>query len=156
MLRLVITGLVLCLASTALAAEIIGRASVIDGDTIEIRGQRIRLYGIDAPESAQECSRDDRRWRCGAAAANALADFLAARTVTCASVDKDRYGRVVARCTVAGTSINSWLVRQGWALDYTRYSKGEFAAVEKAARTDRTGVWAGEIQAPWEWRASRR
>lgn len=140
----------------ASAADLTGRASVIDGDTIEIHGQRIRLHGIDAPEGRQECRRDGRPWRCGTEAANALAGFLGARTVTCRPVDVDRYKRVVARCSVADEDLSAWLVRQGWALDYARYSRGEFQAQQAAAQKARAGVWAGELQPPWEWRASNR
>lgn len=98
---------------------IMGRASVIDGDTIEIHGQRIRFWGIDAPEGRQRCTRDGNPWRCGTEAANALDRHLSARTVTCIERDRDRYRRIVAVCEVAGDNIGAWLVRQGWVLDYS-------------------------------------
>ena len=97
-----------------------GRASVIDGDTIEIRGERIRLNGIDAPESWQRC--DDKagqEYRCGKVAAEALDRFLAqARPTRCEFIERDRYGRFVGDCYRAdGHSVASWLVRNGPALD---------------------------------------
>ena len=84
------------LSLPALAAEpLVGNASVIDGDTIEIHGQRIRLHGIDAPESRQECSRPDgTSWRCGQQAALALSDRIARSVVHCDARRRDRYGRI--------------------------------------------------------------
>ncbi len=79
-----------------------GTASVIDGDTIEIQGQRIRLHGIDAPESRQLCRLDGKPWQCGKDAANALAEKIARRPVTCEDLARDRYKRIIGRCTVAG------------------------------------------------------
>src|SRR5215469_18337938 len=107
----------------AQGAVVVGVASVIDGDTIEIHGQRIRLHGIDAPEASQLCDLDGKPWRCGQASANALAEYLGRRTVTCDPRDRDRYRRLVAACSVAGTSINAWMVREGWAVAYRRYSQ---------------------------------
>jgi endonuclease YncB( thermonuclease family) len=94
--------------------------------------------------------RPARRW--GTGAANALDRFIAARIVTCTERDRDRYGRVVAVCKVAGDDISAWLVRQGWALDYARYSGGTYANHQSQARSERRGVWQGEFEAPWEWR----
>nr|WP_246270699.1 thermonuclease family protein [Hongsoonwoonella zoysiae] len=132
-----------------------GRASVIDGDTIEIRGERVRFNGIDAPESRQLC-RDGggRAYRCGAVAANALARFLSASSPTrCNYVNRDRYGRFVGDCYRAdGRSVASWLVRSGHALDWPRYSGGKYARQERAAKAERAGIWQGTFERPWEWR----
>lgn len=138
------------------AADVVGRASVIDGDTIEVRGTRIRLHGIDAPESAQTCKRAGKPWRCGQAAALALSDWLATATITCQRVDRDRYGRAVAKCAKAGQDLGGWLVAQGWALDWPRYSGGEYAAAQGGAQGERRGIWASSFQPPWEWRAVNR
>ena len=133
---------------------IVGRASIIDADTIDVHGQRIRLWGIDAPESRQTCERNNQTYRCGTEAANALSAWVGQRTVTCAAEGRpDRYRRIVARCAVGGVDIGGWLVGQGWALDYVRYSRGAYAAPERQARLSRAGVWAGAFQRPWEWRA---
>ncbi|WP_319798816.1 thermonuclease family protein [Nitrobacter sp.] len=100
------------------AGPIVGQASVVDGDTIEIHGQRIRFAGIDAPESDQLCRDEDSAlYRCGQKAANDLAAFIDRRPVQCIEVDRDRYGRAVAVCTVAGVDLADWLVRSGLALD---------------------------------------
>jgi endonuclease YncB( thermonuclease family) len=132
-----------------------GRASVIDGDTIEIRGTRIRLNGIDAPEGTQTCEAGGRRYRCGQEAAFALADKLGARTVSCRSVGTDRYGRMIANCWLAEESINAWLVRSGWAVAFRRFSL-EYVPDEEIARREKRGMWRGSFMMPWDWRASRR
>ncbi|WP_172599213.1 thermonuclease family protein [Rhizobium leguminosarum] len=140
------------------ANQFIGRASVIDGDTIEIAGQRIRLNGIDAPESWQAC-RDaaGRPYRCGKDAAFALDEFLSkSRPIRCVGHGKDRYRRVVADCFRAdGQSVNSWLVRQGWAIDWPRYSKGAFQDDQVAAQTADLGIWRGTFEVPCKARAAR-
>lgn len=138
---------------------LVGRATVIDGDTIEIAGQRIRFNGIDAPESAQRCqTASGKSYACGWDAANALDEFLAAsRPVTCQFFDWDQYGRFVGNCTRAdGQSVQEWLVANGHALDWPRYSTGAFAALEASARQARRGIWQGEFQKPWAWRAAQR
>jgi endonuclease YncB( thermonuclease family) len=150
---------VLLAISVALAASgdrIEGVASIVDGDTLEIHGQRIRLRGVDAPESSQICHRDGHPWRCGQAAALALSTLVGRQTVTCDVHGRDRYKRAVATCTVGGEDMNQWLVESGWALDWPRYSKGAYAEAEQAAKAAMTGVWASEFQPPWEWRRSKR
>jgi len=132
-----------------------GVATVRDGDTVEIHGQPIRLFGIDAPEGQQVCHREGRDWRCGQAAANALAAHIARRPLTCQRRDTDRYGRPVAVCFVAGEDIGAWLVREGWALAYRRYST-DYVRDETAAKVARRGVWSGTFTPPWEWRAEHR
>jgi len=98
-------------ASTAAAETIADRASVIDGDTIEIHGERIRILDIDAPESRQTCqAQDGAEWRCGQVAANSLADWIGAKTVTCETTTKrDKYGRHLARCSVGAADLAAWL-----------------------------------------------
>ncbi len=100
----------LCLLATPALADVAGVASVIDSDTIEVHGQRIRLHGIDAPERRQLCRRDGKPWQCGKDAANALADKIARRPVTCEDLGRDRYKRIIARCTAAGEDIGRWMV----------------------------------------------
>jgi endonuclease YncB( thermonuclease family) len=73
---------------------------MIDGDTIEIAGESIRFHGIDAPESRQLCGLGGEPWQSGKDAANALADWIGRRPVTCEELDRDRYDRIVARCSV--------------------------------------------------------
>ena len=110
--------MLLLLSGGALADDFVGQASVVDGDTLEIHGIRIRLWGIDAPESSQLCRGEDSlQYRCGAQAANDLDAFIARRPVNCSPVSLDLYGRTVATCSVSGTDLGEWLVRKGLALD---------------------------------------
>ena len=116
----------------ALAETITGQASIIDGDMLEIHGQRIRLSGIDAPESDQLCRGDDSmQYRCGAKSANELDDHIAGRPVSCEGVGRDQYGRVVAVCTIGGEDVAMWLVRNGFAFDWPRYSKAGIRQLRK-------------------------
>ena len=135
---------------------IIGVASVIDGDTIEVRGQRIRFNGIDAPESRQYC--DDAKglkYPCGRRSAEALDAFLAAsKPVHCSFVTWDRYGRFVGDCRRAdGVGVASWMVDHGQAVDWPRYSHGAYAEQQARAKSAKVGLWVGAFQVPWDWRA---
>lgn len=142
---------------SAFAEPFTGQATVIDGDTIEIHRQRIRLSGIDAPESDQLCRGDDSlQYRCGAKAANEMDRFIAGRPVSCEQVDVDRYTRVVAFCSVADVDLGEWLVRQGFAFDWPRYSRGKYVAAEREAQRAERGVWSGSFVQPWSYRACRR
>jgi endonuclease YncB( thermonuclease family) len=140
----------LVLLSLGLAQGVLmGRASVVDGDTLEIRGVRIRLWGIDAVESSQVClDASGKPWPCGRRAAFALADFLGQRTVRCERRDTDRYGRVVAVCHVGGVEVNRWLVEQGWALAYVEYGGSVYLQAQRQAQAARRGVWQGTLPAP--------
>ncbi|TGT63691.1 hypothetical protein EN813_009980 [Mesorhizobium sp. M00.F.Ca.ET.170.01.1.1] len=136
---------------------IIGVASVIDGDTIEVHGQRIRFNGIDAPESKQYC--DDAKgfeYPCGRRSAEALDTFLvASRPVQCAFVTWDRYHRYVGDCRRAdGSSVAAWMVEHGQALDWPRYSSGAYTKQQAKAEAAKVGLWVGKFEAPWDWRAS--
>ena len=136
-------------------ADVSGPAAVIDGDTIEVGGQRVRLHGIDALESAQSCLAGGQRWRCGAHATRALEDRIGGRTVDCAGTARDRYGRLVATCRLGPTDLNAWLVAEGWGLAYRRYSSA-YVSQELSARSGRRGIWRGRFVTPWDWRAGVR
>lgn len=154
-IKFVIAFGVLLLSAVSVAAEpIAGQTSIIDGDTIEIHGQRIRLWGIDAPESSQLCrNANSDLYRCGADAANKLAGFTTGKVVSCVPVDRDRYGRTVARCAVGDIDIAEWLVRSGLALDWPRYSHGRYGVAQEDANRAGRGIWAGTWAPPWEYRA---
>jgi endonuclease YncB( thermonuclease family) len=132
----------------ALAEDIIGRASVIDGDTLEIHATRIRLFAIDAVESRQSCTTfTGQRWPCGRKSALALADKIGTRHVTCVPLDRDRYGRIVARCFVGDQDIAAWSVANGWALAWARYS-AEYLPLQDKARSLGLGIWSGTFEDP--------
>src|SRR5690625_2846330 len=129
-------------APVALAEDLTGVVSVIDGDTIEIHGTRIRLHGIDAPESAQLCfNADEQPWRCGQKASLALADRIGRATTTCRGTDIDRYGRMIAICFQSGVDLNNWMVAQGWAVAYRHYSN-DYVGSERAAKAAGAGIWS--------------
>ncbi len=155
--RAFLSAVLLAISGAAFADELIGQATVIDGDTIEIHGARVRIFGIDAPESDQLCH-DARsyQYRCGQKASNALFDFVGGRLVECVEVDRDRYKRAVSVCTVGGTDIADWLVRNGLALDWPQYSKGGYAAAQAEAKREQRGMWTGSFKEPWTYRACRR
>ncbi len=81
--------------------------------------------------------------------------FLGSRPVSCEELGRDRYRRVVAKCTVGGVDIGEWMVSQGWAAAYYLYSY-EYSRAEKRAKSARRGIWAGKIERPWEWRKQKR
>lgn len=134
-------------------APLAGQASVVDGDTLEIHGVRVRLWGIDAVESSQTClDASGQPWPCGRRAAFALADFIGRSPVSCLPKDTDRYGRVVAVCSARGVELNRWLVAQGWALAYLDYGGAVYLPAQEEARRERRGVWRGSFTPPWEYR----
>jgi endonuclease YncB( thermonuclease family) len=155
-LFLLVTLSLMPLSASAYADDLVGHASVIDADTVEIHGTRIRLHGIDAPEKGQLCvSETDGPWRCGQKGAFALADFVGVSAVVCHPVDVDRYGRVVADCKTRDQDLNEWIVREGWAMAYARYLSA-YVGAEQDARAAKRGIWSGYVQPPWEWRLERR
>ena len=133
-----------------------GRARVIDGDSLEVGRERIRLHGIDAPEGRQRCrdaNGDD--YACGRDARRALAALIDSRPVTCRMVTHDQYARDVAICMVDGRDLGDAMVRAGHARDYARHSGGRYAAAEREARAARRGLWAGKFEEPVAWRRGR-
>ena len=157
--RTLVFALLLALAvigPTSGQEGIAGVASVIDGDTIEIHGQRIRLQGIDAPESNQLCHRQDGKpWRCGQQSALALSDAIGRSVIRCVPRDRDRYGRIVAICFKGALDLNRWMANQGWAVAYRKYSL-DYLADEERARVERRNIWSGDFVIPRDWRALQR
>ena len=136
---------------------VVGRASTVDGDTLVIRGQHIRLNGIDAPESGQICRNSKGgEYGCGSKATRQLDAILAkSRPTSCKFVDWDSYGRMVANCYRAdGKSVAALMVESGHALDWPRHSNGAYAKEQAAAQQQRLGMWQGEFAEPWDWGAS--
>ena len=143
-------------APSAGANAISGTASVVDADTLDIHGERVRLNGVDAPESGQKCKdRGGKLYRCGSDAANALDKWINRNPVSCEITGKDRYSRLLGECSVRGASVQDWLVANGHALAYRAYSTAHVAA-EMKAQEDGRGVWAGEFVMPWDWRQGLR
>jgi len=124
----------------------------IDGDTIRIGEEVIRLEGIDAPEMKQVCQdKAGKDYRCGREAKVALSKLLDGG-VTCEETGRDRYRRALAYCSVNGIDLSLAMVQSGWAMAFVKYSD-RYVRDESAARTAKLGMWSGTAQAPWDWRA---
>lgn len=136
---------------TAEARDLSGPARVVDGDTLIVAGERVRLHGIDAPEAGQSCRLESRIWACGMAASIQLRGLIAGRTVTCDDRGRDAYGRMIATCWSGVVDIGGEMVRRGYAVAYRRYSL-DYVAAEVQAKAGRRGIWAGEFEMPWNWR----
>jgi endonuclease YncB( thermonuclease family) len=137
------------------SSSITGEARVIDGDTLAIAGIRVRLEGIDAPETDQTCSRPwVGTWKCGVEASEHMARLVRDRTVTCEARGTDAYGRMLGLCSVAGLDINADMVRNGMAWAFVKYSQ-RYVELETEAREAKRGVWQGEAKPAWIWRAER-
>ena len=132
-----------------------GPVRVIDADTLDVEGTRVRLFGIDAVEKNQMCQdRAGEDWPCGRQATEKLAATLGGQNVRCLVQDTDRYGRAVSVCEAGGKDINYWVVRNGWAVAYTRYSR-DYEQAEAKARAEGNGIFAGSFIPPQEWRRQR-
>lgn len=142
----------------AAQADVRGHARVIDGDTLEVAGTTVRLFGIDALERGQSCDTAGRSWPCGIWAGQQLARLIGGQPVTCTGRDTDRYGRLVARCTGPGGDLGAAMVEQGAALAYRRYAL-DYVAQEERARSAQRGLWGREgaqTQDPAAFRATGR
>ena len=150
--------LLVLIASTAISGEsITGHPRIVDADTLAFGKERVRIEGIDAPETRQSC-RDaaGRSYACGKTATAALRARVGTAPVTCRGDKRDRYGRLIGFCFFAdGMDLNEWVVRQGHALAYRKYSM-RYVAAEDAAKAEGVGIWAGEFVPPWEWRRGAR
>ena len=139
-----------------------GTAKVVDGDTLVLETflgeKRVRLFGIDAVEKKQLCYRKPNHepWPCGQKATRFLKKIAEGRHVLCWSVDKDRYGRLVAMCYLGFESLNATMVAEGWAVDYPRYSHGAYQGAQKQAKEQQKGIWSSSFEKPETYRHERR
>ena len=138
---------------TTALGSLSGSVRVVDGDTLEVGGERVRLEGIDGPESAQTCQRGDgKSWPCGKAAAKALERLVAGGKVICEDRGTDKYGRTLGVCNASGRDINAEMVREGFAWAFVKYSQS-YVAAEAEARALGAGIWQGEAEPAWDYRA---
>jgi endonuclease YncB( thermonuclease family) len=132
-----------------------GRAQVVDGDTFLLDGKTIRLEGIDAFEKDQACKTlKGEIWGCGRETLNKLKTLIEGKFTICYSNGKDG-ARFLATCEVESQNINRWLVSQGLAVAYRKYSTS-YIPEEHLARETRKGGWSGTFRAPWEWRQKNK
>jgi Micrococcal nuclease (thermonuclease) homologs len=137
-----------------------GIAKVIDGDTIKINSDKIRLFGIDAPEQKQLCNKTyltilfftfNKDYPCGKVSSEKLKNMVNNKLIMCKIHDKDIYNRFIAECFKDKTNLNAWMVRNGYAVAYRKYSK-KFVSQEDIAKKNQSGLWEGSFLMPWDWR----
>lgn len=143
------------LAASASAQIVNGQAQVVDGDTLRVGSERVRLFGIDAPESSQTCQRDGSAWRCGEESTRQLASIVEGHSVECQASGRDAYGRLLAICFSVGIELNRTMVEQGWAVAFRRYSDA-YVAEEAQAKAARRGIWSSSFDLPQDYRSSQR
>ena len=141
------------LSSILIASE--KEIQVIDGDTIHIGKLKYRFFGIDAPEIKQICEKDNTKIQCGVIAKNVLKNKISDKIPECIVKDKDRYQRLVAECFIGKESLSRFMVREGYAVAYSQYSK-DFIDDEKYAKENKLGIWSMNFQVPSEYRKSLR
>ena len=160
-IRIIITLLVLL--SNSIAEEISGIPKVVDGDTVHIDNYKFRLEGIDAPEMRQQCKKESfkisffisftfyKDYSCGRVSKEKLITKIDTTEIKCISSSKDRYKRYIATCYKGKTNLNQWMVRNGFAIAYRRYSK-KYVPDEVFAKENKLGLWQGKFMEPEKWR----
>ena len=124
---------------------------IIDGDTIHLNGEKIRFSGIDTPEIKQTCTKNNEIIKCGILARELLIKIIANNKINCIREGKDQYKRTLAECFVNDLSLSSYLVKNGYAFAYRKYSK-KFIADEDFAKSNKLGMWSMKFEYPWDWR----
>ena len=138
-----------------LSAHAKDNVKVIDGDTIHIGKLKYRFSGIDAPETKQLCKKNGKEILCGVLAKNVLIEKINNSPVTCKIEEVDRYKRLVAECFVREESLSKFLVKNGYAVAYRRYSM-KFVEDENYAKENKLGLWSMTFEYPWDYRAKAR
>ena len=142
------------------AKIISGIAKVTDGDSIRIDGKKIRFYGIDAPEKNQLCRKPwltisfisfSKDYPCGQISTDKLKKKINNKLLICKWTNKDKYKRYIAECFKNKTNVNAWMVRNGYAVAYRKYSK-KFISQEIFAKKEKLGLWSGTFMMPWDYR----
>ena len=153
----------LFLLSNVTAVEISGVPKIVDGDTVHIKNYKFRLEGIDAPEMRQKCKKEYfkisfivgfifyKDYNCGIISKEKLINKINGSEIKCISTSKDRYKRYIATCFKEKTNLNQWMVRNGHAIAYRRYSK-KYVSDEDFAKEKKLGLWQGKFMNPEKWR----
>ena len=155
--------IIFILTTNILAEEIIGIPKVVDGDTVHINNFKLRLEGIDAPEMRQTCKKEKLKissvigytfyedYYCGKVSKKNLDGKINGSKIKCVSSSKDRYKRYLATCFKDEVNLNQWMVRNGHAVAYRRYSK-KYIPDEDFAKENKLGLWQGKFLNPEKWR----
>ena len=164
MIKHIISIIILFFFQNIQASEIIGAPKVVDGDTIHIKSYKIRLEGIDAPEIKQKCKKPylqimlfnfQKDYYCGLISKKKLTQKIANKRVKCILLGKDRYKRYLAKCLKGTTDLNRWMVRNGYAIAYRKYSK-LYVPDENLAKEEKLGLWRGTFVEPEQWRRKNK
>ncbi|WP_440691615.1 thermonuclease family protein [Candidatus Pelagibacter sp. HIMB1782] len=140
--------------------KISGFVKVVDGDTIKINSKKIRLYGIDAPEKKQKCKKTyltisfmsfTKDYMCGEVSTQKLIKKINNQKLNCNIIDVDRYKRLIGECFKRNINLNSWMVSNGYAVAYRKYSK-KYISDEINAKNNKLGIWQGKFEMPWDYR----
>ena len=160
MIKYIILILTLLFFQNIQASEIIGLPKVVDGDTIHVKSYKIRLEGIDAPEMKQKCKKPylqiifftfQKDYYCGQISKKKLVQKIGNKPVKCILLGKDRYKRYLAKCFKGTINLNKWMVRNGYAIAYRKYSK-IYIPDENFAKEEKLGLWSGTFIKPEKWR----
>ncbi len=146
-------ALLFLLPTEANGQILLGTARIVDGDTIDVGDQRVRLHGIDAVEAGQSCSRNGERWECGQEAKALLSSLANGKPVTCTQRDIDSYDRIVATCEVGWTDLGKAMIDAGLAVALPQFSRA-YLENEALAKKRRTGIWGSEFDLPADFRAA--
>lgn len=130
--------------------QISGAARVIDGDSLFVGRDEVRMKGIDAPEGRQTCQRDGRDWACGDAAREELRRLIGNDAVQCRVFERDKHGRMLAACSAGGRDLNAGMVSSGMAVAY-----GGYLREQGDAKAKKRGLWNAQFQQPRDWRHER-
>lgn len=151
----ILTAVVLLFGSPTAASEqqVSGAAKAIDGDTLDISGVRVRLFGIDAPEAKQVCLRDNQGWDCGTEATKVLVKLIDGQAIKCQATDTDVYGTLVATCYRGGLDLGLAMIEAGLAVTLDN-SPQQYVVAEGLRKTHRIGIWSATFQMPAEWRTA--
>ena len=147
--------ILISLSTVSSGKSIFGNAKVIDGDTIHIYKNKIRLHGIDAPEKDQTCKKNSKVWNCGVESTKFLKELIGNNKIECITQGKDRYNRFIGICYKDNLDLNSEMVLNGWAIAYRYYSK-DYVEEEEEAKQEKKGIWIGDFEEPYLFRKKNK
>ena len=147
-------SLVFCF-NKAYGKTIYGKAKIVDGDTIHIRNNKVRLHGIDAPENEQKCTKNGEKWNCGLESTKFLKNLIGNDQIQCDTKGKDKYNRFIGVCYKNNLDLNSEMVINGWAIAYRYYSL-DYIKEEKIAKSKKIGIWIGDFEEPYFFRKKNK